>query len=267
MINEQNNTSTRTYSIDTERANYHDKLKKRKLKRILTVVLIWLLVFVYIFTPISKVNLKIEGNVYYTKEEIMNITYIDKNDYWWLVDTKKAKKVLETFDNIEYVTFKKSPFGIAVKLHEVYPLAVKDNKYVMNNNSIINIDEYMFNSKVENLISFDNIKDDDLEYLVKKYKNISLNVRNRFNNIEIINNNDNTYKFVKIYGYDEKIGHFIMKLDLVYLNIKLTDNKYDKIIGEISKNNIKYEENKPVLIAYHQLDEEAFEIVDVFKEE
>lgn len=267
MINDENNTSTKTYSIDTERANYHSKLKKRKLKRIVIIVIIWALVFVYAVSPISKVNLKIEGNVYYTKEEIMKITYINKNDYWWLVDTKKAKKVLESFDNIEYVNFKKSPLGITVKLHEIYPLAIKNNKYVMSNNDIINFEEYAFNSKIENLINFDNIKDEDQEYLVKKYKNINLTIRKHFNDIEIISNNDNTYKFVKIHGYDEKIGYFIMKLDLVFLNTKLTNKKYNKIIGEISKNNVKYEEETPVLVAYHQLDEEAFEIVDVFEEE
>lgn len=267
MTNGENNTNTKTYSIDTERANYHSKLRKRKLKRIFIVIIIWMLVFVYAFTPISKVNLKVEGNVYYTKEEIMNIAYINKNDYWWLVDTKKAKKVLESFDNIEYVNFKKSPLGITVKLHEVYPLAIKNDKYVMNNNDIINIDEYSFNSKVGNLISFDKIGSEDLEYLVKKYKNISLTIRSHFSDIEIISNKDNSYKFVKIHGYDDKIGYFIMKLDLVFLNTKLTTNKYNKIIGEISKNNVEYKEDKPVLIAYHQLDEEAFEIVDVFKEE
>ena len=101
-------TYTKTFSIDLERANYHYKYKKRKKKRILIVLVIWAIVFVYLFTPLSKVNLKVEGNVYYSKQDLMSMTYVNKNDYWWLVDTKKAKKVIESYEFIDSVNFSKS---------------------------------------------------------------------------------------------------------------------------------------------------------------
>ena len=124
-------TYTKTFSIDVERANYHHKCKVRRRKRILVVALVWVLVFVYIFSPFSKVNLKVTGNVYYTRKELMEMTYMDKNDYWWLFNIKNARRALESYSYIDRAVFSKSFFGIELKIDEVYPVAIKDNKYII----------------------------------------------------------------------------------------------------------------------------------------
>ena len=78
---------------------------------------------------------------------------------------------------------------------------------------------------------------------------------------------DNYIKFAKLSFYDEKVGYFIVKVDLVYLDTKFNENKYDKILGEISKNNVKYSEDNPCYVAYHLPSEESFQIVDGFEGE
>ena len=85
---------TKTFSIDLERNNYHLKMKKRKKTRIITVIVVWMLLFVYLLTPLSRVNLSVSGNVYYSKEELVKIGNINENRLWWLYDQKDSIKSL-----------------------------------------------------------------------------------------------------------------------------------------------------------------------------
>ena len=259
-------TYTKTFSIDIERTNYHLKCKKRRRKRIYIVIVVWAIIFTYMFTPLSKVNLKVSGNVYYTKDELMKMSYISKNEFWWLLDTKKAKKVLDSYEFIDNVKFSKSLLGVKLEINEIYPVGIKNDLYVMNNNELANIEDYDLSEKVTNLATFDNIGDEHLDMFVNKYSDIKLKIRNDFYDIEIVEDS-NSYKYVKIYGNNDKIGHFVIKVDLVYLNTKFNGNKYNKIIDNVSKNNVKYEKGKPALIAYHYPSEEQFELVEIFEEE
>lgn len=259
-------TYTKTFSIDIERTNYHLKCKKRRRKRIYIVLVVWAIIFTYMFTPLSKVNLKVSGNVYYTEEELMKLSYISEKQYWWLLDTKSAKKVLDSYEFIDSVKFRKSFFGVKLELNEIYPIGVRNGLYVMNNNEIISKEDYDLNEKINDLTNLDNINDDHLDIFVKKYSDIKLKIRNDFYDIDIVEDS-NSYKYVKIYGINDKIGYFVIKVDLVYLNTKFNGNKYNKIIDNISKNNVKYEKGKPALIAYHYPSEEQFELVEIFEEE
>ena len=268
----ENNTNsyTKTFSIDVERANYHLKCRQRRIKRTILIVLMWVLILTYFFSPLSKVNLKANGNVYYSEEDLMSMTYIKKSDYWWLINSKKAKKVLESYEYIDSAKISKSFTGLKIEINEIYPLGIKNEKYVMNNKQIISKESYDLNDKVTTLTNFNNIKEEDMDNFIDRYSKIHIEVRNHFNDIEIIDSklsDSNIYKYVKIYGSDERIGNFIIKVDLVYLNTKFNGNKYDKIIEEVSKNNVKYIESNPALIAYHYIDEEEFHLVEIFEEE
>ena len=259
-------TYTKTFSIDIERTNYHLKCKKRRRKRIYIVIVVWAIIFAYMFTPLSKVNLKVSGNVYYTKNELMKMSYISDSELWWLLDTKKAKKVLDSYEFIENVKFRKSLFGVKLEINEIYPVGIKNDFYVMNNNEMVGLGDYDLNEKVVDLTSFNNIEDGQLDIFVNKYSNIKLDIRNDFYDIEIVEDS-NSYKYVKIYGNNDEIGYFIVKVDLVYLNTKFNGNKYNKIIDNASKNNVQYEKESPALIAYHYPSEEQFELVEIFEEE
>ena len=259
-------TYTKTFSIDLERANYHLKCKKRKMKRILVVAIMWLLILVYFITPLSKVNLKVSGNVYYSKKDLIEMGYINENSLWWLFDSDDSIKVLESYEYINNVEIKKSFFGTKMIIDEIYPVGQIANNYVFNNGEVKPIDEYSNNSKIEIITSFDNIDNVDLNYLSSKYSRVGLDVRNKINKIEVVSDS-NDYKFVKLYGFDNEIGYFVIKVDLVFLDTKFKGNKYSKIIEEISENNVKYSEDSPCYVAYHLEDEEIFQIVDGFKEE
>lgn len=257
---------TKTFSIDLERANYHLKLKKRKRKRILIVLIIWILIFIYFITPLSKVNLKVSGNVYYSKDELVSMGYINENRLWWLLDADNAIRVLESYDYIDNIEIKKSFFGTKMTVSEIYPVGIYDNKYLLNNGDLVIREDYDNHSKIENITSLDLVEESELEYLSNKYSRVYLSVRNKINEIEIVKDSNN-YKYVKLHCYDNRIGYFIVKVDLVYLDTKFNQNKYDKIIGEISKNNVEYSREDPCLVAYHYINEEEFRIVENFEEE
>lgn len=259
-------TYTKTFSIDLERANYHLKCRKRRKKRIIVIVVIWALFFAYLFSPLSKINLRVEGNVYYTKEELMTMANLKKNNHWWLVDAKKADKVLESYAFIDSVSITKSILGVKININEIYPIAIKDDKLVMNNKTYIERSEYELNEKITTLVSFDGVEDSDIDYLINKYRDVRLDVRNHFTKVEVVRYSSD-YAYVNLYGYDSNIGYFVIQTDLVFLNTKFNENKYNEIIEEISKNNVKYEEDEPALIAYNYLDEKEFHLVVSFGEE
>lgn len=259
-------TYTKTYSIDLERANYHLKLKDRKKKRILIVAIVWVLIFVYMITPLSRVNLKVNGNVYYSKQDLIDLSYLNENTLWWLLNEDNIIESLEAHDYIENVSIKKSVFGTKMTIKEIYPVGENNDTYIMNNSLIINKNDYSLNYKINNITDFSKIASSDIEEVSSKYSYVNLNVRNNINEIEVVKNSRD-YKFIKLYGYDENVGYFIIKTDLVYLDSKFDNNKYTEIIEEMKKNNVKYSKDNPCLVAYHELDEEAFSIVDSFQEE
>lgn len=263
-----NNTTTytKTFSIDLQRTNYHLKCKKRRMKRIILVSILWIIIFLYFITPLSKVNLKVHGNVYYTKKELIKMGHINNRTLWWLFDSKDAIKVLESYDYIEDVKIKKSFFGTKVTIKELFPVGKKNDLYVLNNGNMINKVDYPNNDKIDNITNFDSVDTNDLDYLSNKYSLVKLDIRNDIYKLEIVSSSRD-YKFVKLYGNNDTIGYFVIKVDLVYLDTKFNENKYDKIIEEISKNDVKYSESNPCYVAYHLDDEETFEIVDGFKEE
>lgn len=262
----ENYNYTRTFSIDLERASYQKKCKKRKIHRLILIICIWICVFIYFILPISRINLNVSGNVYYSKQELMNMAYLDKKDYWWLVNKNNIINVLESYDYIGNVEVKKTFKGVKLKVDEIFPVAQIDNKFILNNNEIINKQDYPLNSKIESITSIEEISQEDLDYFIAKYSRVNLNVRNKINNAYILRDG-NDYRYVKLNGFDERIGYFVIKLDLVYLDTKFKENKYEKIIEETSVNNVKYDEGNPVLVAYHYLNEEEFHIVSSFEEE
>lgn len=264
---ESNTTAyTKTFSIDIQRANYHRKCRERKIKRLIIVLAIWLVIFVYMITPLSRVNLSIKGNVYYGKEELVDMGYINENRLWWLLDEDKVIKVLESYDYINNVEIKKSLFGTKMVIEEMYPVGVKNGQYVMNDGTLINKENYVHNSKIVNLASFENVGDINLGDVALKYSKVNIDIRDDFYDVELVITS-NEYKYVKLYGYKENIGYFVIKTDLVYLDTKFKENKYSKIIEEVEENNVKYSKENPCFVAYHYVDEEEFHIVSDFEEE
>lgn len=259
-------TYTKTFSIDLERTNYHRKQRHRKRKRIIIVLIVWLVLFVYMFTPLSRVNLSVSGNVYYTKKDLVKMGHIPEKRLWWLFDEDDAIKVLESYEFINDVKIKKSLFGTKMIIDEIYPVGVKNDKYVMNDNTLINKENYSVSDKVLELASFDNVSEEDISALVNKYSKISLSIREDFYKVEIVKGTED-YSYVKLYGNRDDVGYFVIKADLVYLDNKFKGNKYSKIIGKISENNVKYSGDEPCLVAYHEMEENKFTIVDEFEEE
>lgn len=259
-------TYTKTFSIDLERTNYHLKMKKRKIKRIITVAIIWLILIVYFITPFSKINLKVSGNVYYSKQELMDLAYINKNEFWWLFNKNNAIKVLEANEYIENVEIRKSPFGVRMKIEEIYPLGEIGDKFVFSNGNVNYKNNYPLAEKINKLTDFSLVNSNKFNNVSYKYKQVPKYVRDNIESIEIETTSFD-FDYVLLNGYDEKIGYFTIKTDLVYLDTKFNANKYTKIMEEVSQNKLKYTKENRALIAYLYPEEEKFGLVDSFKED
>ena len=262
----ENLSYTKSFSIDLERKRYHDECKRRRKKRIIRVLILWAIIIIYFLSAFSKVNLKVKGNVYYTKDELVKIGYIDEDNLWWLFNSNDAKKVLETYEYIDSVTFNKSFLGVTLTINEIFPVGIKNNKYLMNNKTLVEKEAYVFSSKINSLTNFDKVENDYIDRVVNKYSGINLNIRNQFTSIEVVEDS-NEYAYVKLFGYDSEVGYFVIKVDLVYLNIKFNGTKYQDIINMIKKENKNYTKDDPALVAYHYINENEYHVVSSFEEE
>lgn len=262
---DSNTTSyTKTFSIDLKRANYHRLQKQKKTKRFIIVCLFWILIILYMFLPFSKVNLKVNGNVYYSKEDLVKLGHVNESYLRWLYDENKTIKVLESYDYIEKVTVSKGLLYTKMEVKEIYPIAIKGDKYLLNNGNVVEKKDYPLNDKIEHIASYD-IDEEDLKDFSYKYSRVKLDIRNKIYKVEMIKNS-NGYRFVKLYFNDDNT-YFVIKTDLIYLDTKFNSNKYDKIMEEVSKNNVKYNSDNPIYIAYHLPNEEEFKIVEGFEGE
>ena len=105
--------------------------------------------------------MNVKGNVYLSQKEIIELANI-KNTWWWLVDGNKLKNKLEEYPNIDNVSVSKGINGLNISILEKYPLAIKDNKYLMNTTlKLLEKEEYPL--KVGNLIDISSLSDEKIK--------------------------------------------------------------------------------------------------------
>ena len=91
-------------------SNFEDRLtllrkkeKKNFLVRITIVAFIFLLLIVYLVTPLSQVgNYHLKGNLNLNKNEVLKIAHLNKNTSLFLINEKKCHELLESYNHEIY---------------------------------------------------------------------------------------------------------------------------------------------------------------------
>ena len=241
--------NTMAFSIDKERYEYHYKKRRRKIIRLLISLIVWAILIIYLVTPFSTYKMMhVKGNVYLSEEEIIELAEI-KHTWWWMVDSSELKKKLEKYDNIDNVSVSKGMNGLNISILEKYPLAIRDDKYLMNTTLEL-MEKENYNHVVNNLIDISRVDSTYLNLFANQYIHVDLDIRETFYSAYMEEN-----KIIVLEGNFDESSYFIMKLNLDCLSIKLSRNNFlnikGEILGKVKSDNVEYSKENPCVVRYN----------------
>lgn len=249
--------NTMTFSFEKERNDYHSKKRRRKIIRLLIALIIWVILFIYLLTPFSTYKMMhVKGNVYLSEEEVIKMANI-KNTWWWLVDSSELKKALEKDENIDNVSVSRGFNGLNISIFEKYPIATKNNKYVMNTLEIIEKEDYK--REIGEVIDVSELDSQHLNLFANQYIHVDLSIRDAF---YMANMEDS--KTIIIKGKFDESSYFEMKLDMDCLSIKLSSSNFlkikEEILGKVHDDNVEYSKENPCIVRYNLTNVYEYEI-------
>jgi hypothetical protein len=191
----------------------------------------------------------VKGNVYLSENEVIELANI-KHTWWWLVDSKKLKDKLESYENIDNVSVSYGFNGLNISILERYPLAIKDNKYFMNTIELIEKDDYPYT--INNLIDISELDSNAITTFANQYIHVDLGIRETFTSAKM---EDENSKIIILNGKFDDSSYFEMKLNLDCMAIKLSSTNFnnikEEILGKIKDNNVKYSVDNPCIVEYN----------------
>lgn len=241
--------NTMTFSIEKERLEYHLRNKRRKTIRLLICLIIWAILIIYLATPLSTYKMmNVKGNVYLSRDEIIELGDI-KSTWWWLVDSEKLKSKLEQHTNIDNVSISKGMNGLNISILEKYPLAIKDDKYLMNTTlELLEKDKYPM--QIGNLIDISNLDNETTNIFANQFIHVDLVVRESFYSAAMQDN-----KIIILDGKFDENSYFKIYLNLDCLSIKLSNNNFlkikNEILGKVNSHNVQYSQGNPCIVEYN----------------
>lgn len=243
------NENAMTFSLEKERNEYHCKKRRKKIIKLLFALIVWVIVIFYLITPFSTYKMMhVKGNVYLKEEDILEFANI-KSMWWWLVDKDELKEKLEEDKNIDNVSISKGFNGLTISILERYPLAIKNDKYLMNTTlNLLDKEEYAF--KIEKLIDISEIEDKYLSLFSSQFIEVDLQIREVFYSGVMEDS-----KTIVLKGKFNESSYFEMKLNLDCLAIKLNEPNFlnikREILGKISSDNVEYSKDNPCVVRYN----------------
>lgn len=249
--------NTMTFSFEKERYEYHSKKRRRKIIRLLIALVIWAVLIIYLLTPFSKYKMMhVKGNVYIKEDEIIEMANI-KNTWWWLVDSSELKLALEKHENIDNVSISKGFNGLNISIFERYPIAIKEDKYVLNTLELINKEDYKID--IGDVIEVNELDSQYLNLFANQYIHVDLDIRNTFYKAIMEDN-----KTIVLKGKFSESSYFEMKLDIDSLAIKLSSSNFikirEEILGKMSIDNVEYSKENPCIVRYNLTNVYEYEI-------
>lgn len=144
----RNNVPTKSKKTKQQKIGEQNKKRKQKkrLRKLITVAFLLLCIVIVIvvlsLTVLFKIDtIKIQGNAYYTQEQISAVLTIEKEKNLFLADVSSAKEKLEK--NLPYIYSaeikRKFPTTIVVNVKEVktiYSVKNKDKTYTLLDNNL-----------------------------------------------------------------------------------------------------------------------------------
>lgn len=245
MKNEQSFYDLQNQFLLTKRKNF--------LIRLLTIIVLWSILIAYFLLPFSKVeSIKIKGNVFLSKNQVLEMANINGKQFKIDVNNKKVEKKLNSYYCIEKTTSKISLFSSSLTIKEIYPIGKNENRILWSNGSftVEKLDEKIYGKipLIEATINASFVEDFSL--LNAKWGEIVKN-----NKMTLIAEKDypltdkNTYSFSFLENILDKDITITIVVDKNSIAKKLNLETYEQIVLEI-KENPSYMENEKVLIGY-----------------
>lgn len=205
-------------------------VKKTKIKvvSLLVVLLVLLGLFfgVYFFLQIKTKNIIIKGNNYLNDDYIIELANISNYPNFIIFNSLKAERQVKKSKYINSCDIKKRwGFILEVNLDENKALFydTNKNKYVLENNELVDDEEISHNFRVPRLLNY--VPDKKYEKFIKKMSNVKDDILSKISDIEYQPND-----------YDK--DRFLLYMDdsnMVYLTLTKfnTINHYNEVLPQL----------------------------------
>ena len=115
-----------------------NKAKTEFIAKLACIALVFCMVALYFFAPVSQVsNFKLEGNIYFTSSDILEIAHLNKKTSLYSINTKEVEELLTSHPLIEKSKVKCDFFGLKIKIEEIAPLCNYDGKIYLSNGEVV----------------------------------------------------------------------------------------------------------------------------------
>ena len=115
-----------------------NKAKTVFIAKLSCIALVFCMVALYFFAPVSQVsNFKLEGNIYFTPSDILEIAHLNKKTSLYSINTKEVEELLTSHPLIEKSKVKCDFFGLKIKIEEIAPLCNYDGKIYLSNGEVV----------------------------------------------------------------------------------------------------------------------------------
>ena len=216
--------------------------KKRLISKISFVGIIFALLFIYLFTPLSHVNkYKLSGNLNLTDDDILEICHIDRETSLFLINENKCLELLENHPLIKSAKINNNVFGFKVEIEEITPV-LKDmvGNYYFNDGTIK--DEAFMNAtsipdhfvdicnELPILLDATNVNDVDIELFANIYFSLSNEFKDKIKYFKIYDNGNIGFFYQEDFNYEVVLSlpsNFESYDDLSYALDKEAQKRYE----------------------------------------
>lgn len=140
--------TNQTSNFEKRIKSIQSRKKRNFIIKVVSFFLTFVLIFIYFLLPISKVsNSTIEGNIFYTKDDVLTIAGLSEKQSLYLISKDKIKKNLINSPLIEDQSVKVNitPGGLKIEYEELVPVLEYDNLKYLSNGTLL--DEDLIKSK------------------------------------------------------------------------------------------------------------------------
>lgn len=251
--------STNVSNFEKKIRTIQKKKKTNLIVKIISACLTFCLIVVYCLLPVSKVsNSKINGNIFYTSDEILSIAGINKKQSLYLISKEKITKNLVSSPLIDdrSVKVKITPLGLSIDFEEIVPVLKYQDSQYLSDGSLLDQDllkskdpligDYLY-LHTQNLIPVfskpfeDKFVSSRVEHLSKLILSLSEDSKNKILGVDY-NSDSYYYSFYYQTGLEDDT---ILKVvfdsakKIEDLNVIIESSKIDKYISYLVEDKTK----------------------------
>lgn len=233
--------------------NYLLAKRRNFIFRLLTIIILWVLLIVYLVLPVSKIgNVKIDGNVFLSKKEIFDIASLDDKQYRIDINDKQLTKKLNSHPYIKEVYVNINLFSSMIEIKEIHPLGKYQNRTLWSDGtfSSVPVDENIYGTLPEIEATINELFIEDFSSADSKWGTLRKNTKMFLieeKEYPLTEKNSYTFHFKQVIDSQEIDLSFV--IDKASATKKLDLTIYNQIVEEI-KNNPTYITDGKVVVGY-----------------